>query len=98
MLGTSCWGQKPCKKQLQATRLLTSLVSTQARVSDAQLRGEVACAKLQEKLDASGAALQVAAQDHKEAEKQKRAVDKKLVSLSLYQADYHWHQHVLIRR
>lgn len=52
----------------------------QGRVSDAHLRGEAACAKLQEKLDISGAALQTAAGQHKELDKQKRAADKKLVS------------------
>lgn len=51
----------------------------QGRVSDAHLRGEAACAKLQEKLDISGAALQNAASQHKELDKQKRAADKKLV-------------------
>lgn len=52
---------------------------TQGRVSDAHLRGEAACAQLQDKLDVSGAALQTATANHKELEKQKRAVDKKLV-------------------
>lgn len=51
----------------------------QGRVSDAHLRGEAACAKLQDKLDISGAALQSAASQHKELDKQKRAADKKLV-------------------
>lgn len=51
----------------------------QGRVSDAHLRGEAACTKLQEKLDISGAALQTAATQHKELDKQKRAADKKLV-------------------
>lgn len=48
-------------------------------MADAHLRGEAACAKLQEKLDISGAALQAAAGQHKELDKQKRAVDRKLV-------------------
>ena len=48
-------------------------------MSDAHLRGEAACAKLQDKLDISGAALQTAASQHKELDKQKRAADKKLV-------------------
>lgn len=48
-------------------------------MSDAHLRGEAACTKLQEKLDISGAALQTAASQHKEVDKQKRAADKKLV-------------------
>lgn len=51
----------------------------QGRVSDAHLRGEAACAKLQEKLDISGAALQTAASQHKELDKQKKAADRKLV-------------------
>lgn len=51
----------------------------QGRVSDAHSRGEAACAQLQGKLDQSGAALQSAATNQKELEKQKRAVDKKLV-------------------
>ena len=53
----------------------------QGRVSDAHSRGEAACAQLQDKLDTSGAALQTAAADHKELEKQKRGADKKLVSV-----------------
>ena len=55
------------------------VLQLQGRVSDAHLRGEAACAKLQEKLDISGAALQTAASQHKELDKQKRAADKKLV-------------------
>ena len=51
----------------------------QGRVSDAHLKGEAASAKLQEKLDMSGAALQAAASQHKELDKQKKAADKKLV-------------------
>jgi len=58
----------------------------QGRVSDAHLRGEAACAHLQDKLDLSGAALQTAAAAQKELEKQKRAADKKLVSPSSHQA------------
>ena len=54
-------------------------LGVQGRVSDAHLRGEAACAKLQEKLDISGAALQTAASQHKELDKQKKAADRKLV-------------------
>ena len=59
-------------------------VLLQGRVSDAHLRGEAACAKLQEKLDISGAALQTAAGQHKELDKQKKAADRKLVCDQLY--------------
>ena len=59
----------------------------QGRVSDAHLRGEAACQSLHDKLDISGAALQAAAADHKELERQKKAVDRKLVSLHCYQID-----------
>ncbi|KAL3143980.1 hypothetical protein ABBQ32_003790 [Trebouxia sp. C0010 RCD-2024] len=55
----------------------------EGRVSDAHLRGEAACAKLQDKLDISGAALQTAASQHKELDKQKRAADKKLAELAV---------------
>ena len=56
-------------------------------MSDAHLRGEAACQSLQDQLDISGAALQAAATDHKELERQKKAVDRKLVSLDQYRMD-----------
>ncbi|KAA6419525.1 MAG: BRCA1-associated -like [Trebouxia sp. A1-2] len=55
----------------------------EGRVSDAHLRGEAACSQLQDQLDLSGAALQTAAANHKELEKQKRAVDKKLAEIAV---------------
>jgi len=76
-----------CRHQLTVPVAFASCVdnrfcvcASQGRVSDAHLRGEAACAQLQDKLDLSGAALQTATANHKELEKQKRAVDKKLVS------------------
>lgn len=72
---TTCKSVEP----LQACGLSSVRCGWQGRVSDAHSRGEAACAQLQSKLDQSGAALQMAATNQKELEKQKRAVDKKLV-------------------
>ncbi|DBA77623.1 hypothetical protein WJX77_012528 [Trebouxia sp. C0004] len=55
----------------------------EGRVSDARLRGEAACTQLQDKLDLSGAALQTMTANHKELEKQRRAVDKKLAEIAV---------------